>query len=174
MPSRSWTAPTTTVTAASRSAPSKPPPLPAWVPARRPSHPDHPPRPRHRRQSQTLAHHHRLRGDQPDYHPGCALAPGRLRPRPLDDRERPALRPRRHLIEDASQFRTGNAPRAMATLRNLAIGALRLAGSTNIAAALRHNSRDPTPTPHHPRHPMRMNRTSRHYAGALGKGDSRG
>jgi hypothetical protein len=31
----------------------------------------------------------------------------------------------------------------MATLRNLAVGALRLAGSANIAAALRHNSRDP-------------------------------
>jgi predicted transposase YbfD/YdcC len=46
--------------------------------------------------------------------------------------------------EDASQVRAGTAPRAMATLRNLAVGALRLAGSTNIAAALRHNSRDPT------------------------------
>jgi predicted transposase YbfD/YdcC len=46
--------------------------------------------------------------------------------------------------EDASQVRAGTAPRAMATLRNLAIGALRLAGSTNIAAALRHNSHDPT------------------------------
>jgi predicted transposase YbfD/YdcC len=45
--------------------------------------------------------------------------------------------------EDASQLRTGTAPRAMATLRNLAVGALRLAGSANIAAALRHNSRDP-------------------------------
>ncbi|MET7685157.1 ISAs1 family transposase, partial [Streptomyces sp. NPDC005423] len=43
--------------------------------------------------------------------------------------------------EDASQLRTGNAPRAMATCRNLAIGALRLAGSTN-TAALRHNARD--------------------------------
>ncbi|MET7686021.1 ISAs1 family transposase, partial [Streptomyces sp. NPDC005423] len=42
----------------------------------------------------------------------------------------------------ASQLRTGNAPRAMATCRNLAIGALRLAGSTNIAADLRHNARD--------------------------------
>jgi hypothetical protein len=31
----------------------------------------------------------------------------------------------------------------MATLRNLAVGALRLAGQANIAAALRHNSRDP-------------------------------
>jgi predicted transposase YbfD/YdcC len=46
--------------------------------------------------------------------------------------------------EDASRLRTANAPRAMATLRNLAVGALRLAGHTNIAAALRHNSRDPT------------------------------
>lgn len=45
--------------------------------------------------------------------------------------------------EDASQLRTGNAARAMATCRNLAIGALRLAGTTNIAASLRHNARDP-------------------------------
>nr|WP_307713740.1 ISAs1 family transposase [Streptomyces sp. V4I23] len=45
--------------------------------------------------------------------------------------------------EDASQLRTGNAPRAMATWRNLAIGALRLNGTRNIAASLRHNARDP-------------------------------
>jgi predicted transposase YbfD/YdcC len=45
--------------------------------------------------------------------------------------------------EDASQVRTGNAPRAMATLRNVAISLLRLAGRTNIAQALRHNARDP-------------------------------
>ncbi|WP_229881358.1 ISAs1 family transposase [Streptomyces alanosinicus] len=44
--------------------------------------------------------------------------------------------------EDASQLRTGTAPRAMATWRNLAIGALRLAGETNLASALRHNARD--------------------------------
>ncbi|WP_308295810.1 ISAs1 family transposase [Streptomyces sp. ISL-96] len=44
--------------------------------------------------------------------------------------------------EDASQTRTGNAPRVMATWRNLAIGALRLSGATNIAAGLRHNARD--------------------------------
>jgi predicted transposase YbfD/YdcC len=44
--------------------------------------------------------------------------------------------------EDASQLRTGNAPRAMASWRNLAIGAMRLAGIRNIAAALRHNARD--------------------------------
>jgi predicted transposase YbfD/YdcC len=46
--------------------------------------------------------------------------------------------------EDASRVRTGTAPRAMATLRNLAIGVLRLAGITNIAAGLRHTSRHPT------------------------------
>jgi predicted transposase YbfD/YdcC len=46
--------------------------------------------------------------------------------------------------EDACKVRTGTGPRAMASLRNLAVGALRLAGSANIAAALRHNSRDPT------------------------------
>lgn len=45
--------------------------------------------------------------------------------------------------EDASQLRTGNAPRAMATWRNLAIGALRAAGAKNIAAGLRRNARDP-------------------------------
>ncbi|WP_308296836.1 transposase family protein [Streptomyces sp. ISL-44] len=45
--------------------------------------------------------------------------------------------------EDASQLRTGNAPRAMATWRNLAIGALKLSGATSIAAGLRHNARDP-------------------------------
>ncbi|MEV6653735.1 ISAs1 family transposase [Streptomyces sp. NPDC051219] len=44
--------------------------------------------------------------------------------------------------EDASQQRTGNAPRAMATWRNLAIGVLRLSGVANIAAGLRHNARD--------------------------------
>ena len=46
--------------------------------------------------------------------------------------------------EDASTARTGRLPRAMASLRNLAIGALRLTGHANIAAALRHNGRDPT------------------------------
>jgi predicted transposase YbfD/YdcC len=46
--------------------------------------------------------------------------------------------------EDASQVRTGNAPRAMASLRNLAIGILRLHGCRNIAAALRYYARDAT------------------------------
>jgi predicted transposase YbfD/YdcC len=44
--------------------------------------------------------------------------------------------------EDLSQVRTGAAPQVMATLRNLAISLHRLAGATNIAAALRHHARD--------------------------------
>jgi predicted transposase YbfD/YdcC len=46
--------------------------------------------------------------------------------------------------EDASRVRTGTAPRAMAALRNLAISALRLTGTTNIAQALRTMARDTT------------------------------
>ena len=45
--------------------------------------------------------------------------------------------------EDRSQVRTGNGPRVMASLRNLAISLLRLAGASNIAQALRHHSWDP-------------------------------
>lgn len=51
--------------------------------------------------------------------------------------------------EDRSQVRTKNGPRAMATLRNLAIGLLRLAGATNVAEALRFCSRSV-------RRPMRL------------------
>lgn len=45
--------------------------------------------------------------------------------------------------EDTSQVRTGHAPHVMASLRNTAIGILRLTGWDNIAAALRHHARDP-------------------------------
>jgi predicted transposase YbfD/YdcC len=45
--------------------------------------------------------------------------------------------------EDASQVRTEAAPQVMAALRNATIGLLRLAGVTNIAAALRRNSAHP-------------------------------
>jgi predicted transposase YbfD/YdcC len=44
--------------------------------------------------------------------------------------------------EDSSQTRTHNGPRVMASFRNLAISTLRLAGKTNIAAALRQTGRD--------------------------------
>ena len=43
--------------------------------------------------------------------------------------------------EDASRVRTGNAPRVMASFRNLAISLLRLDDVTNNAAALRDNAR---------------------------------
>jgi predicted transposase YbfD/YdcC len=46
--------------------------------------------------------------------------------------------------EDASQIRTGNGPQVMATLRNLIIAILKLAGTRNIAAACRHHSSDAT------------------------------
>ncbi|MEV6844245.1 hypothetical protein [Actinoplanes sp. NPDC051411] len=46
--------------------------------------------------------------------------------------------------EDRSQIRTGTGQQVMATLRNAAIGTLRLAGITNIAAANRHHARDST------------------------------
>ncbi|WP_281939329.1 transposase [Micromonospora sp. AKA38] len=46
--------------------------------------------------------------------------------------------------EDRSQIRTGTGPEVMAVLRNTAIGALRLTGVTNIAAANRHHARDST------------------------------
>jgi hypothetical protein len=44
--------------------------------------------------------------------------------------------------KDASHARTGSLPRVRASLRTLAIGALRRAGHTNLAAALRHTGRD--------------------------------
>jgi hypothetical protein len=48
--------------------------------------------------------------------------------------------------EDASQARTGSGPRAMATLRNPAAGAMKTAGHPNIAAATRNHARDATRT----------------------------
>jgi predicted transposase YbfD/YdcC len=46
--------------------------------------------------------------------------------------------------EDASTARTGTGPHVMATLRNLAISILRLAGHASIAPALRHVARLPS------------------------------
>jgi predicted transposase YbfD/YdcC len=46
--------------------------------------------------------------------------------------------------EDAAQARTGTAPRAMASLRNLAIDISRTHGHRNLAAALRYHARDAT------------------------------
>lgn len=55
--------------------------------------------------------------------------------------------------EDRSQVRTGQAPRVMATCRNLAIGLLRITGWANIAAGLRHHAR-------HPDHALKLVLTS--------------
>lgn len=44
--------------------------------------------------------------------------------------------------EDASQVRTRNGPRVMATLRNLAIALLRMARAGSIAATCRDHARD--------------------------------
>ena len=46
--------------------------------------------------------------------------------------------------EDLSQIRTGAGPEVMTCLQNLAISMHRLAGATNIAAALRHHARNAT------------------------------
>jgi hypothetical protein len=45
--------------------------------------------------------------------------------------------------EDSSRVRTGSRPRVMATLRNLAIGLIRQAGYTGIAAIIRKIKHDP-------------------------------
>jgi len=45
--------------------------------------------------------------------------------------------------EDRSQIRTGSAPQAFATLRNLAISLFRLSGYRNIASALRQHAWNP-------------------------------
>jgi predicted transposase YbfD/YdcC len=45
--------------------------------------------------------------------------------------------------EDRSQIRTGTGPQVMAAIRNAAIGALRTAGASNIAAATRHHANRP-------------------------------
>ncbi|GAA3593627.1 hypothetical protein GCM10022223_05670 [Kineosporia mesophila] len=44
--------------------------------------------------------------------------------------------------EDRSRVRTGGGPQTMASLRNTAISLLRLIGTTNIAAGLRHHAND--------------------------------
>jgi hypothetical protein len=46
------------------------------------------------------------------------------------------------------KVRTSNGPRGMASLRNLAVSALRVAGATNVAQAIRH----PPGTPFSPSH----------------------
>lgn len=49
--------------------------------------------------------------------------------------------------EDHSQVRTGSGPQVMATIRNLAIAIIKLAGAASIAAATRHYARNATRLP---------------------------
>jgi predicted transposase YbfD/YdcC len=49
--------------------------------------------------------------------------------------------------EDRSQVRTASAPQIMASLRNLVITILRLAGATSIATAPRYHARRPSRPP---------------------------
>ncbi len=88
-----------------------------------------------------MAHRHRVRHHQPHA--------GQANPADLADyiRGHWSIEVLHHIrdvtyTEDASQIRTGNAPHAMASLRNLAIGIVRAAGHTTIAKTLRHNARD--------------------------------
>ena len=90
-----------------------------------------------------MAHRDRLRGHQPHRRPS--------QPCPPADwiRGHWGIEALHHIrditfAEDASQTRTATTPRAMASLRNLAIGILRAHGHRNIAAALRRNARDAT------------------------------
>jgi hypothetical protein len=84
-----------------------------------------------------------LRDHVADHYPGTARRPCPLRPRPW------GIEDRLHRVrdvtydEDRSQVRTGNGPRVMASLRNLAVAILRLTGHTSIAAARRYHARQP-------------------------------
>jgi Transposase DDE domain len=111
------------------------------LPPRHPGHPGHPPGPVPARPA--LAHRDGVRGHQP---PAAQASPARLADWIRGHWGIEALHHLRDttFAEDASQTRTGTTPRAMASLRNLAIAILRLRGWRNIAAALRRNARDAT------------------------------
>lgn len=80
-----------------------------------------------------MAHRHRLRDHQPEHRSGC---PGSAR----------CLDTRHWQIGVLHHIRTGSGPQATASLRNLSIGILKMAGHPSIAAACRHHARDATQT----------------------------
>lgn len=77
---------------------------------------------------------------------GPEVAPGQLLARL---RAHWAIENRLHWVrdatmgEDACRVRSGAAPQVLAALRNAVLGLLRLAGTTNVAAALRHYAWQP-------------------------------
>ena len=78
-----------------------------------------------------------------DRHPGQPCRARGHHPRPLAHRRPPALGPRHGLRRRPLPGPHRSGPRVMATLRNLAITILRLAGAISIAAALRYHARRP-------------------------------
>ena len=70
--------------------------------------------------------------------------------------------------EDNSQLRTGTAPRALASFRNLTLNTYRLAGRANIAHAAGTYTTAPTRSPSTAYSKPSPNRTERNNAGALG------
>jgi hypothetical protein len=83
----------------------------------------------------------RARRRQPRARAGRRRGPGPVRPGAVVDRVS-ALDVRDTLYqEDKSQVRTRSGPRAMAALRNLAIGAIRMAGRIDVTEATRWASR---------------------------------
>jgi hypothetical protein len=84
-----------------------------------------------------------LCGHQPHVRAGSPRPARRLPPRALGDRERPALPSRHPLRRGRLPGPQRDRPQVMACLRNLAIGVLCRAGPVNLAAALRHQARDP-------------------------------
>src|SRR5262245_57903905 len=108
-----------------------------------PRRPDIPAAPRPRRSGRhTYQQGDRLRHHQP------AQEPGRASPDQHLTRGHWTIENKLHYVrdldwgEDQSQACTGNAPRVMASLRNLATGVLRQSGTANIAQALRHYARN--------------------------------
>jgi predicted transposase YbfD/YdcC len=84
-----------------------------------------------------------LCGHLADRHPGPPRPARRDHPWPLGIEDRLHWVRDNGFDEDRSQVRTAAGPRIMASLRNLVITILRLAGATSIAAALRSHARRP-------------------------------
>jgi hypothetical protein len=136
---RSVTKPTTGATAATRSAACRSSPATGSTSRTPPGHPHHPPGPQPETKKWRTVTVYAITN----------LTAVQANPAELADyiRDHWAIEAHHHVrdvtyTEDASRIRTGTAPHAMASLRNLAIGILRAAGHTNIAKALRHNARD--------------------------------
>jgi hypothetical protein len=102
------------------------------IPARQPGLPDR--AARHRPARQASLGRRRARRRQSGARAGRPRRPGPLRPGAMVDRV-PAPDPRYPYQEDKSRVRTRSGPRAV--LRNLAIGALHVAGRTDITEATR-------------------------------------